>query len=130
MIFGRKARALGSQGPGDEVGWFAFPAPPGSLLAGTGFGGEKVLWIGAPRYRGPVLIRGGQIGGRYPVKFIGTSVLFPELQFPPQRKGNPGAGGWRQWATGTAVRAAGCYAWRVDGTTFSYTVVFRAALGR
>ena len=31
---------------------FAYPPPPGSVLAGSGFGGQKVLWIGAPGYRG------------------------------------------------------------------------------
>jgi hypothetical protein len=36
---------------------FADPPLPGSVLAGTGFGGQKVLWITAPRYRWPVLIR-------------------------------------------------------------------------
>jgi hypothetical protein len=103
---------------------FAYPPPPGSYRAGSGFGGQKVLWIGAPRYRGPVLIRGGQLGGHNPVKFdSGTPVLFPELQFAPQ---SPGERGWRGWPSGTDLQAPGCYAWQVDGTTFSYTVVFRA----
>lgn len=108
---------------------FTYPPPPGNLLAGTGFASQKVLWIGAPRYRGPVLIRGGQLGGHDPVRFdTGTRVLFPELQFPPQ---SPGDGrGWRGWPSGTALRASGYYAWQIDGTTFSYTVVFRAVQTR
>jgi hypothetical protein len=124
-------------GPGPVYAVIADPAGPwntltfgparGSILAGSGYAGQKVLWLGAPSYHGPVLIRGGQLGGHHPVKFFaGTPVLFPELQFPPQPDGNPGAGGWRQWPSGTAVRAPGCYAWQVDGTTFSYSVVFRA----
>jgi hypothetical protein len=113
---------------------FAFPPPAGSLLAASGFGGQKVLWIIAPRYRGPVLIRGGQLGGDNPVMFSGgTVMLFPELQVPPQSQealaGLPSRG-WRGWGDGTALRAPGCYAWQVDGTTFSYTVVFKAVQTR
>jgi hypothetical protein len=103
---------------------FAYPPPPGSYRAGTGFGGQKVLWIGASRYRGPVLIRGGQLGGHNPVKFdSGTPVYFPELQIPPQS-------GWRNSSSGTDLRVPGCYAWQIDGTTFSYTVVFRTVQTR
>ena len=117
----------------------AYPPPPGSLLAGSGFGGQKVLWIGAPRYRGPVLIRGGELGGGQrggdrPVMFnVGTGTLFDELQFAPQSQdsqiGLPSRG-WRGWPSGTDLRAPGCYAWQIDGTTFSYTVVFRAVQTR
>ncbi len=108
---------------------FAYPPPEGSLTAGTGFGGQKVLWIAAPRYRGPVLIRGGQLGGHNPVKFdAGTGVLFPEDQVPPQSQTGGSSGGWRNWSSDTDLRAPGCYAWQIDGTTFSYIVVFRAAL--
>lgn len=90
--------------------------------------------VGAPRYRGPVLIRGGQLGGDNPVKFDGgTGVLFPELQVPPQSQdglvGLPSRG-WRNWASDVALRAPGCYAWQIDGTTFSYTVVFKAVQTR
>ncbi len=111
---------------------FAYPPPPGSLLAGTGFGGQKVLWIIAPRYRGPVLIRGGQLGGDNPVMFSGgTLMLFPEMQVPPQSQdglvGLPSRG-WRGWPSSTDLRTPGCYAWQIDGTTFSYSVVFRAVL--
>lgn len=109
---------------------FAYPPPPGSLLAGSGFGGQKVLWIIAPRYRGPVLIRGGPLGSHNPVMFsTGTVMLFPELQDPPQSQdglaGLPSRG-WRNSPSSTDLRAPGCYAWQIDGTTFSYTVVFKA----
>ena len=113
---------------------FTYPPPPGSLLAGSGFGGQKVLWIGAPAYRGPVLIRGGQLGGNNPVMFsTGTVMLFPELQFPPQSQDSQAglpSRGWRGWPSGTDLRAPGCYAWQIDGTTFSYTVAFKAVRTR
>ena len=123
-------------GPGGRFGvlTFAYPPLPGSLLAGSGFGGQKVLWIGAPRYRGPVLIRGGQLGGNKPVMFnVGTGTLFDELQFAPQSQyshaGLPSRG-WRGWPSSTDLRAPGCYAWQIDGATFSYTVVFKAVQTR
>jgi hypothetical protein len=34
--------------------------------------------------------------------------------------------GWQHRPSFTRVRAPGCYAWQVDGTTFSRMVVFRA----
>lgn len=113
---------------------FAYPPPPGSLLAGSGFGGQDILWTIAPRYRGPVLIRAGQLGGDNPVMFSGGTVtLFPEMQIPPRSQdrlnGLPSRG-WRGWAWGTDLRAPGCYAWQIDGTTFSYTVVFKAVQSR
>lgn len=105
---------------------FSYPPPPDSILAGTGFGGQKVLWIGAPSYRGPVLIRGGELGGHNPVRFdMGTQMVFPELQFPPAAA-TPDMRGWRGWPSGTAIKAPGCYAWQIDGSNFSYTVVFKA----
>jgi hypothetical protein len=113
---------------------FADPPPPGSLTTGTGFGEHKVLWIVAPRYRGPALIRGAQFGGHHPVKFdTGTGILFPELQLPPQSQdrsvGLPSRG-WRGLPSGTDLRAPGCYAWQIDGTNFSYMVVFKAVQTR
>ena len=48
---------------------FAYPPPPESYRAVNGFGGQRVLWLGAPTYQGPVLIRGGQLGGHNPLYF-------------------------------------------------------------
>jgi hypothetical protein len=38
-----------------------------------------------------------------------------------------GTGKWLGYASYTRMREAGCYAYQVDGTTFSRVVVFRAA---
>jgi len=63
----------------------------------------------------------------------GTTMLFPEIQISPQSQdrlaGLPSRG-WRGWPSGTAIRTPGCYAWQIDGTTFSYTVVFKAVQTR
>ena len=39
-----------------------------------------------------------------------------------------GTGGWREAPGGLWVQAPGCYAWQVDGLTFSETIVVRAVL--
>lgn len=100
------------------------PPDPSSGFAGTGVGGAKIIWLVAPAYHGPVLIRGFQIHGNHPMLFSpytgpGTS----ELQLPP----TPGrAHGWHDTIDYVRLHAQGCYAWQVDGTSFSYTIVFDA----
>jgi hypothetical protein len=42
--------------------------------------------------------------------------------------GSTGGTGWQNLPSFTRLRAAGCYAWQVDGTSFSRVIVFRAAL--
>lgn len=108
---------------------FNYPPAPDSIFAGSEFSGGKVLWIAAPNYVGAVLIRGGQLNGPNPLKFsTGTSAPFSELQFPPGRTLSGSDHAWRSWPSETRLRAAGCYAWQLDGTNFSYTVTFRALI--
>jgi hypothetical protein len=61
--------------------------------------------------------------------------LFRPLHLPTLAPGAPCPGAkqvgiyrrqWRSAGTYTRVRAAGCYAYQIDGTTFSRVVVFRA----
>jgi hypothetical protein len=84
---------------------------------------KKVRWIAAG-YSGPVLVRAGRIDGP------GTaSAAFAYT-------GGPRDGGHYAVLTHpdsdlpatTTVSGPGCYAYQVDGTTFSVTIVFRAAL--
>ena len=83
--------------------------------------GQKTLWIVAPTYRGPILIRGHQIGGNWWVGFDGFEAQpWSELRIR-------GTGKWLGYASYTRVRAEGCYAYQVDGTSFSRVIVFRAA---
>ncbi len=83
---------------------------------------KKVRWIGAG-YTGPVLVRSGRIDG------AGTaSVRFSSL-------GEERDGGYyaelrsptSDLPATTTISGPGCYAYQVDGTTFSTTIVFRAA---
>lgn len=116
---------------GGEHGTLTFPYPPrpDSIFAGSDFGGGKILWIGAPTYSRPVLIRGGQLDGHNPVEFSGGgSPPLAELQFPPGPPPNVSGHGWRNWPSETRLRAAGCYAWQIDGTTFSYAIAFRGVI--
>jgi hypothetical protein len=86
-----------------------------------------VTWASTPSYRGPVLIRGGELGGAHPVGFGEGHVPYDELQLLKPGASSPGApAGTREWPSYTRVRTAGCYAYQVDGTTFSTVIVFRA----
>jgi hypothetical protein len=83
--------------------------------------GQKVLWIVGPQYRGPILIRGHQIDGKWWVGFDGyQSRPWSEMHIR-------GTGKWLGYPSYTRVRDAGCYAYQIDGTTFSHVLVFRAA---
>lgn len=112
----------------------AQPASPRELAAGLGFhsvsGSEwpiaGVTWTVPGAYTGPLLIRGAMIGGGG-LGFGTGAVPYDELQLLDAGQGAPRvAGGGRAWITYTRVRSGGCYAYQVDGTSFSEVVVFRA----
>ncbi len=67
------------------------------------------------RYHGPVLIRGGQVGGTHPMLFQGGGIKTPQLRF----SGN-------SWPSEVIVPVPGCYGWQIDGRGFSRVLVFRA----
>jgi len=89
---------------------------------------QKVLWFARPSYRGPLLIRGHQLDGAHLVRF-GTGP-FPDdqLRLPAADAGT--APDWHAWPSYTRVQAAGCYAYQIDGTTFSEVIVFQAVRER
>jgi hypothetical protein len=99
----------------------------GTLLLRRGPGGWyhlKTLWFAMPRYQGPVLIRGRRLDGSGPVVF-GESPALVDPQLPPGATVN-GENGYREWPGATWLRSGGCFVWQVDGTRFSYTIVFKA----
>jgi hypothetical protein len=84
---------------------------------------NKVRWLGVG-YTGPVLVQAARLDGpgtaraefadfgeRHPDGYFATLTV-PENDLPAV----------------TTVSGPGCYAYRVDGTTFSETIVFRAVL--
>ena len=52
----------------------------------------------------------------------------PQLVDPQLGPGPPlnNKDGWREWPGGTSLHVPGCYGWQIDGTDFSYVIVFRA----
>ena len=93
----------------------------------------KVLWVAAPQYQGPVLVRGRQLDDPQNALQLTTSStgggdapqeeprLFASNVLPQA--------GWRNWPSHTLIRNPGCYAYQVDGEGFSYSVVFQAVAG-
>jgi hypothetical protein len=93
------------------------PIPPQSGFYGSKWFGNKVLWMfdrGA--YHGPILIRGRQVDGMNELGFEFGRLPPSEMRVEP-RNARPSF---------TRVRAAGCYAYQVDGTTFTALIVFEA----
>ena len=97
----------------------AYPLFDGTLRAGwdgdARWGGNKVGWLVDPSSDWVVLIRGRRLDGPQEVRF--------GLNNPPARELRVGAGGH---PSTTWVAEPGCYAYQIDGQTFSYTIVFRA----
>jgi hypothetical protein len=95
----------------DEQGWY----------------GQKTPWLISKEYDGPLLVRGGRIDRRGQVRFaLGYGDHLRELYWeagadqslPP----NPD---YRFLASATLVRTRGCYAFQVDGESFSRVIVVR-----
>lgn len=103
----------------------AYPIMPRSVLViqtaetlgSRVWGGQKVLWFVHPRYHGPVLVRGRRIDGSGLVRFNRGDPPAAELRMPAGTSERPSF---------TRLRAAGCYAYQIDGSSFSRVIVFRA----
>ncbi|HEY3185101.1 MAG TPA: hypothetical protein VGJ77_19835 [Gaiellaceae bacterium] len=81
------------------------------------WGVQKLLWFVHPRYRGPVLVRGSKTDGRLRVRFERGRIPPAELRLPPGTRDRPSY---------VRIKKPGCYAFQIDGLTFSRTIVFRA----
>jgi hypothetical protein len=90
----------------------------------------KVFWYVRPTYRGPVLIRGARLDGDETIGFNGDKLPDTELRIAPgqtvswdrQPRGSRGV------PSGVRVTAPGCYAFQMDGTSFSRVVVITVDL--
>ena len=80
---------------------------------------HKTLWAFAPSYRGPLLVR--SLGRRGRVRVGDGRMLEWWLPASNRRR-------WRYAPSTTALPGPGCYAFQVDGTDFSVSIVFRARL--
>jgi hypothetical protein len=83
----------------------------------------KTDWFSVPSYQGPFVVRATQLGGSGQVGMGETPKVGP-LVMPPGPSVNDDKG-WRNAPGDTWVRAPGCYAWQVDGLTFSEVIVIR-----
>jgi hypothetical protein len=74
-----------------------------------------------------VLVRGRQADGSNEVRFGRGDVPNTELLFraPGNAQADP-PNGWTYEIDYTRLRAPGCYAYQIDGETFSDVVIFRA----
>jgi hypothetical protein len=90
-------------------------------FVGSAWKGTRVSWQ-ASGYSGPILIRGRELGGSGAVGFGEGHTPYDELQLLGNAMGAPAG----QWPSFTRVQASGCYAYQVDGTSFSEVIVFRA----
>ena len=89
---------------------------------------SKVLWVVKDDYEGPVLIRGGQLDGDGEVRFGTGPSPDQDMWLPPADESVTSGtqGPWRDFPSFTRLSKPGCYAWQVDGISFSYLIVFSA----
>jgi hypothetical protein len=94
------------------------PAYP--VLVDVHAGANKTLWAVSPRYRGPLLIRGGKLDGHGALRFWPGRLrrMWWRGPWPEERRQ------WRYGPSTTLVPSPGCYAFQVDGTSFSERIVF------
>jgi hypothetical protein len=93
----------------------------------SGWYGQKTPWIVERSYDGPILVRGARIGRRGEVRFAHSDgdhlrELFWESGADAGLPPNPD---FRFLPSATLFRGAGCYAFQVDGTSFSRVIVAR-----
>jgi hypothetical protein len=88
--------------------------------------GALVTWVAAPGFQGPVLIRGGSLRGGGALTFGPTEL--PELVITSADIPTPiGPPGWSALESDlTVIPDAGCYAYQLDGPTFSTIITFAA----
>lgn len=97
-------------------------------ITGSAWSAAEVTWKASGAYAGPILIRGGEVGGGT-LGFGEGRSPYSELQLLDAGREAPRvSGGGRAWLTYTRLQSSGCYAYQVDGTSFSEVIVFRAIL--
>jgi hypothetical protein len=98
-----------------------------SLPDSQGWYGQKTPWAISRSYDGPLLVRGGRIGRRGQVRFAyAYGDHLPELEWAAGAdQGSPPDPERRFLASETLFRKPGCYAYQIDGTSFSEIVVAR-----
>jgi len=87
---------------------------------------QKTLWLSDDRYRGIAVVRGARLDAAGTLRFqTGGDILRSELRLTLDSwvfGGNPPPG-WRQWNSYTVFSDPGCYAYQVDGDSFTTVIV-------
>jgi hypothetical protein len=118
-------------GPGPAYPWgthsvITMRIPPPEHW-GREWSGTKRVWLLDNRYVARALVRGHQLDGPNEVRFV-----YGRPAFTPEKTLNPvpelQLDQFRDYPSLTRLRTPGCYAYQVDGRTFSYLVVFEARL--
>ncbi len=109
------------QGP---VGPAQAARQPFTAFINSRWNGARVTWLASSAYTGPILIRGRELAGAHAVGFGLGNVPYDQLQL--KDSAGPSSGGTRRWPAFSRVRGPGCYAYQIDGTSFSDVIVFRA----
>ncbi len=87
----------------------------------------NTLWVSRPAYQGPFIVRAAQRLDGPGTVMQGDGPFVTTLVVPPGPTINSSEG-WRTAPGGTWVNSPGCYAWQIDGLTFSYIIVVNAIL--
>ena len=98
----------------------------GGALVEGGWAYLKVFWVISPEYRGPALVRGDRIDAPGELRFERGADPPGELHLD-STSAPPGA--WSDSPTYTRLHASGCYAYQVDGVSFTRQIVFQAVDG-
>jgi hypothetical protein len=132
----------GTDGLDEGPVYLAFPAIPRNLdlLPPTreGWRNATILVVSRESYGGPVLLRGGRLDERDNILFPGSSgkermLRLPSGEWDEQRPDLSVWGrtvssepGWRLAIADVLFRTGGCYGLRLDGSSFSYVILFSA----
>jgi hypothetical protein len=84
----------------------------------------KTHFFSVPAYHGPFLVRAKRLDDSGPIRLGARPTQTAPLRVPSGPAAN-GLAGWREFPYSTFVKAPGCYAWQVDGLTFSKTIIVR-----
>lgn len=95
---------------------------------GRDWWGKKTLWVSDDTYKGIALVRGSRIDQRGEVLFYTVGGGYDwvlRLTVEPW-VGGGAPPGWREWNSGTGYLGPGCYAFQIDGETFTDVVIVEA----
>ncbi len=122
--------------PGADQGQLTYFDPQRLGPSAGPWGGQSTLWVAAVQYQGPVLVRGARLDAPGALRFNGgleqptitegnwvSTPLLTHLHLLSENTNVP----WAAMESAyTRLEAPGCYAYQVDGTTFSEVILFQA----